>query len=816
MTFEFKPGCTFCDKRGLPILVVRYATAPETAGAPHVDLVDVDHETPLPQPGGGLHYTRRLLRGGYLYVYDEKRNQWDGYFVTDDAYLLHFQVDRPIPLAYTPDLQPCNQSGHPEVAGMVTIIDPKNAGTVWFAFSDVEWTPAVLAAHANPAYRARHMQKVDLQKALGKVKQDDVHPIHELGGKVAEFACDPLKATASKAFYDSPFPFHPRRLQLEQTLRAADSLRQDAGIIVGVFDPVGVAIELSARMHGLLSNYLDLKKQNEENTRKIVVSTNILQLRANVQARAEEDRVARTHTDHGVNAAAAGLGMLVDPSLRQAVENTGKASAADLDQARADAWKRYTHQQNGAPRFDEAAVEEFHRSHTEHLHQYTQSVIHPLARLHVAWLNSGRMRHYMAAVFDTRDIRSGAAYLQVVRKLIDGTQGIEPCFRQYEAWLDSDSFDPDNFLLRALLHNNDTLIAPAAAATGVDARIMPWDALLGTYKGAMEKLSGKEADQAALLLATVAGPAAKVGNRIAGGANKALVVIFGMLSGRPLVRYAFDTTRDRIRAGMTRLLLGMQRATLTREQVQLAIDRDLELARIRNEKLNGRQTVRWVALLEPQGTRPPASLEAVRVESMQKVLNGEVRIGVCTGLLQYWCVTKIFADYGAALEGDRTEAAWRCAAGALGVTGNAMETFGTLLENAAEERLPWARGIATIRWANRFSMTGKALGFGGALIMGVWDWIKGWQELQKGNIENAALFGASGALGIAAGIMLTWFAFNPFMPIVVFLFMATAYMLETTKDNAMQTWLENCIFGIHKDRYRDAEQEMRDYQRALG
>jgi hypothetical protein len=267
---------------------------------------------------------------------------------------------------------------------------------------------------------------------------------------------------------------------------------------------------------------------------------------------------------------------------------------------------------------------------------------------------------------------------------------------------------------------------------------------------------------------------------------------------------------------MTRLLLGMQRATLTREQVQLAIDRDLELARIRNEKLNGRQTVRWVALLEPQGARPPASLEAVRVESMQKVLNGEVRIGVCIGLLQYWCVTKIFADYGAALEGDRTEAAWRCAAGVLGVTGNAMETFGTLLENAAEERLPWARGIATIRWANRFSMTGKALGFGGALIMGVWDFMNGWKEYKKKNYQTMFLFGTSGLLGIAAGIMLTWFAFNPFMPIVVFLFMATAYMLETTKDNAMQTWLENCIFGIHKDRYRDAEQEMRDYQRALG
>ena len=62
MTNEKK--CEFCDKRGVPILPLRYAIAPAGAGAPAVATVGI-----VPS-ATAAHYTRRLLRAGYLYVYD--------------------------------------------------------------------------------------------------------------------------------------------------------------------------------------------------------------------------------------------------------------------------------------------------------------------------------------------------------------------------------------------------------------------------------------------------------------------------------------------------------------------------------------------------------------------------------------------------------------------------------------------------------------------------------------------------------------------------------------------------------------------------
>ena len=133
-----EPRCDFCDKRGLPILLVRQALADADSGAPALA-----HPFQTPGLSTEVNYTARLLRSGYVYVYDEARHRWDGYFVTAQGYLLKFAVGTPMPAANAQGREPCHTSGHREIAGCVTIPDAKHASVVWFGFSEVEWTPQV-------------------------------------------------------------------------------------------------------------------------------------------------------------------------------------------------------------------------------------------------------------------------------------------------------------------------------------------------------------------------------------------------------------------------------------------------------------------------------------------------------------------------------------------------------------------------------------------------------------------------------------------------------------------------------------------------
>lgn len=88
--------CPYCEKKGLPVLPLRYAVARtdvvEKTKAPRLDypfgagVEDVE----LPE---GQAYTLRLLRPGYLYVYHEVRSTWSGYLVTPMGFLYPYVLE---------------------------------------------------------------------------------------------------------------------------------------------------------------------------------------------------------------------------------------------------------------------------------------------------------------------------------------------------------------------------------------------------------------------------------------------------------------------------------------------------------------------------------------------------------------------------------------------------------------------------------------------------------------------------------------------------------------------------------------------------
>jgi hypothetical protein len=116
--------CEFCDKRGLPLLLVRDAIAPAQGGAPAAG------DLPIKLGPSAAHYTKRLLRSGYVNVYDESRKRWESYFVTCDSYMFKLNSNTPtVPIVPVKPFN-CPDEGHRALASCITVPDPVNASSV--------------------------------------------------------------------------------------------------------------------------------------------------------------------------------------------------------------------------------------------------------------------------------------------------------------------------------------------------------------------------------------------------------------------------------------------------------------------------------------------------------------------------------------------------------------------------------------------------------------------------------------------------------------------------------------------------------------
>lgn len=820
--------CEFCDKRGLPLLLVRDAIARAGGGAP------VANELPVPLAPAAAHYTRRVLRSGYVNVYDEARKRWDTYFVTTDGYLCKLPATTSSAAAARPPLQfACSAPApmpeqHRALASCITVPDPKHATKVWIGFSDALWTDAVRARNASAAYRKKHMQVVDVAALLAGQPVPHARPIAQLSAIVAEYAMSDAKGRSACGW--SAYGFVSRQAQGPTLIKEAEALRPGKGHIVTLADPAALAQELALLMKHNSNLFMKLPQYE----RKLAASSAIDQIEASVRKQGELGEIAAAADLANQQEANNPLGHLLFESTRKRTEELRNVTKPELIHASNEAWGRYT------KKFDDKARKAWMKDFEGKLVAYDAKYISPLATSHVAWMKSSALAAYFECNYDDADIHSGLVYTSVMTHCIGSTQDKKACAALYEAWLGGDIDDKKNLLLQAMIFGQQAVATSvkSSMAVSIDIRQIPWDSIFGVYSTAMSKVNEGAQDAAARLLVEFVGPLARVLGKVVDGSPKyrAAIMCLGLVSGHPVVQCEVTGGRKAFRAKIIRELVRASGQSVNENQMRMAVSAEMKRLQIHGTPMAGTVKKRWLILADKQvlknmpanytpkqraewlarSLRTTEQVEALNLGRWRAVISTNVRFGVVAGILQTVSLTKLLADEDKALANESTDASLRAQAGIAALASTTSEVIGRALEARAAQGLRFGQGLfqATGRFLARWGARAGVLT--GAFVAAL-DFTKAHTEYSEGASGLVvAAYVASGVLGIGLTVALMSGAALPVIGVLIVLIIGIAILIEYIKDNPIQDWMERCPWGKLTDqRYRDMKTEQAQLKLAL-
>lgn len=821
MTIEKK--CEFCDKRGVPILPLRYAIAPAGAGAPAVATVGI-----VPS-ATAAHYTRRLLRAGYLYVYDEARDRWETYFVT--AQSLFFKLAETAgAVPVLPDKPfDCPDEGHRAVASCITIRDARRATKVWIGFSDMQWTPAVREKHQSADYRVRHMRCIDVNARGASPDAAHCLGLHTVGAEVAEYAM--ARPALQRALGWSPFALDPRKDGLPRLIREAENLAPGQGMAVVLEDPVGIAAELDV----LMQRNLNLFVNAGDNPRRLAVAHAVRQIEDVVRAQAVEREEAAAEQLANQMLGHSGIGMLFEGFRERRlaeVEAMRTVDAIEAKRVEDSTWSRY------AVKFDEAAMDQWKQSFDRRLQAHDADFIAPLAIAHAAWMRSGAMAAAFECNADETNAHSGIAYAKTLQLCLGGTQDKAACFDLYAEWLDGDVTDKQNLLLRALALNLEATAQEiqAAAAAHLDWRGLPLDGLVAGFGKATETVAAGLPDAVGGVIVKVLGPLARLVGQAADGPVRGALVAIGLYTQQGFVVVEVTGSKKAFRTTLIRQLRHMGTQVPNERQMERAVAAELRRLERAGVPLRSTGTRRFLLMVDPEqvrampaglnaparaqwlaaSIRTPAQLDELNLSNWQaKVRNPTVSAlrgsvpyvaGLIGAVIQYNMFQKLSEDERQAMSHERTEATVRVWAGVGALGGTITELVGQGLGKIASITPRFARGLGFVSLAATWA--GKAAGVGGALVMAGCDVARMVEARQEKQYGLMVAYGASAALGVVAAVALLLGATGVGLVLVGLLIVVTV-LIEYFKDNKVQDWLERCVWGHGPAaRYSSAEEEM--------
>jgi hypothetical protein len=500
----------------------RYAIAPLTMGLPSISApLKVEDVAQSVGKGkkqdvtlhGSAQYTARLLRSGYLYAYDEKRDRMDAYWITADGYYMRFPVEAGVS-AQAKSVIPCSFEGHRELAGCIAISDAENAGVVWLGYSDVQWTKTVIDAHKGAKgkpLRQLHMREFDAgawakthrtsagnAAASGRGSTLHAVPMSELANTVGEYA--PSKPAHGPAFTSLSAPNYRLHAGKAEGVQSSCSRRspQLVGAIVALDDPAGVAQDLAALINWHKERLLDTRvakdKYGAGYGNYATTYRNLLALDSSIKTlHASNDEKVKMQAFADAAALADYMKLSYEVAREQRKPDAPKTpdpadlarqqqldgvmrdpSPARIQAAQDESWKDYLARLKPTPYTTwanefRAASDQLQKEHIE-----------ALARAHAAWMQSNLLANKLDCTHDGKDALSGDVFAETLQRCMAATQQIPGCADVYLHWLKGDISEKTNLLLRALVLRQDELITAMAAAP-LDQSSVPWLTLMDQY-----------------------------------------------------------------------------------------------------------------------------------------------------------------------------------------------------------------------------------------------------------------------------------------------------------------------------------------------
>lgn len=840
--------CETCDKRGLPILLVRHAVVPNELPTPALAGNFADATTSSIQLGTHAKYTQRLLRSGYVYVYDERyANQWDEYFVTNDGHLTKLplrMVCSPIPPKPPATEFACARTGARPMASVITIRNPKHAKTLWLSFSDTQWTDDLMKRHNDAGYRAKHMTKISVSG--GKIApQKHAEPLEQLRELLPEYGGKLGSELYKKLLHASPFQFNHRDREWQSLMDAYQAMRPEGGgAVVVLNDPVSIAVELGQ----LMQHRITVWKNRPEVRRQLFVSAKVEEIKIGVIEAAETAEFLAAQQVSNQMLAQPDMGMLFKGYREKRVaqiENIAKLSPAQRDKVGADAWKKYT------DKFDYVACQQWRETFNKELVNYENEHIGPLAKAHAKWMQSELMVRQFELNHDDADFDSGVAYADTLALCIATTQDKMACHEVYDTWFQSSAPKRENLLLNALLLNHKVSIEQvkeAIAASPVDWNGLPWDKLVEGCGQATEKALEGRPDVIGKLIGLVAGSVVSAMTKAASTSK----VYFGLVamsaaSGKPMVLVERTDTKVQFRRALFTQIRKATGSNVPGKTLERIVDAEVERLKAQGVDLTGNETRKWLLMLDPEELK--AMPKGISVREQAKWLTARyktpetvnainlqewrMRVSAASGevvskgkawspsgyallglLANVAALSNIQTDDAKVLKQNLPENMRRYYAQWAQVVGATAQAIEEVLKKLAVGSVRIAVGLKNM-WGRLLGAFGTRLGAAGSLAMAWIDFERGLQERREMNYASATGYFVSSGLGVLAVAFLL-FVPGPWWIVVIAAMFIWAF-IKPEDDNKIQDWLERVYqWGkLSNEWYPTPEMEIQQFEVAL-
>ncbi|EMP0254035.1 TPA: T6SS effector BTH_I2691 family protein [Klebsiella michiganensis] len=844
---ENNQGCGFCSRYGLPILPVRPGIADNHDNIPYLP----ENISPSIAPRGRSAYTGRLLREGYLHVYDEMINRWQDYYVTEEGYYYPLPGCGDVPpRLLSGEMKPCITK--PEELAKASLITlpvmppPMKNGIFWFAWSQNKWTPAVRKKYEDPAVRQKIMQRFDMDGWLNRGNGEKLLALSQVTKVVAEYS--PMSAYAEIKDYSASY-FQPLPLAATNLINSAEKLMPGKGAILVLQEPVAILQEISSLLSYQTTRDL---YGNEKYIWKHSLASTLIGLKESMTRQMARDKIASVEftsmSEKLGTKTREGLDLLPSPEL-------AKQRNADLDatlNSRVETeWQTY------ASHYDEKQLEQFIKEFNEEVNSYDESVVGPTTEMYLEWFKSEVTTGYFKCNFDVADIQSGFDYIQTVGYCIVGMQDKALTLRYFTEQLKMKSNDYNNILMRALVFNQDKLSERLGALVQDNSSLwaQPWNGVADAFKDTFDKMQEAAAGYLGTFLGKVIGPVSQILQ--AAAKSHLSYQLFGMMA--VIDRRAFipvtrigseaDFVEDVVRvlgrnAGIT--------GDSTEDVLRMYVRWEVRRLGIDGVPLTGAGERHYIAAVDmdtfnelaalPESQRVYRLSESLRTDAdvdrllfarWQNHINAgfssikqsvPLALGVVSMALQTASLWVSMDFSHKPVTASQQEARNRFWAGTLSLTGTTAGTIESAIVrfNKLGAEFPGSAAEKIAKW---FAASGRFLGAAGGLVAAYYDYAHINEEWYRNRKGLAFAYGASAVSG-------TYLAFAPFINwkwlgrvlgrigwrvgsrtlvtvgasaevigltvgwIMVAVLLIAAFYISWKQTNELQQWLEKTMWGV--------------------